>query len=70
MLSIGVAELGVILLIVAMFAIPVVIAIVVILGKRNSQSSNAAAGLAQCRACGRPLSPVAQACPECGALRG
>jgi len=70
MLSIGAAELVVILLVVAMFAIPGVIAIVVIFGKRKSQSSNAAAGLAQCRACGRPLSPAAQACPECGTPRG
>ena len=66
MLSIGISELIVIL---AMLAVPVVIALVVIFGKRKSQSSNAAANLVQCRACGRPVSPLVQVCPECGTPR-
>ncbi len=69
MLSIGAAELVVILVIVAMLVIPVLIAVGVLLGKKKSQSSNAAANLVQCRACGRPGAPGAQVCPECGTAR-
>jgi len=69
MLSIGATELIVILLIVAMLAIPAVIALVVIFGKRKSQNSNAATNLGQYRACGRAVSPAAHACPECGTPR-
>ena len=69
MLSIGAAELVVILLIVALLVIPGVIALVLIFGKRKRQSSNAVANLVQCRACGRPGAPGAQVCPECGTPR-
>lgn len=69
MLSIGVSELLVILVIVAMLAVPVIIALVVLVGRRKGQSSNAAANLVQCRACGRPVSPLVQVCPECGTPR-
>lgn len=69
MLSIGISELIVILVIAATLAVPVIIALVVILGRRKSQTSNAAANLVQCRACGRPVSPLVQVCPECGTPR-
>ena len=69
MLSIGIPELVVILVIVALLAVPALIALVVILGKRKSHNSNAVANLGQCRACGRPVSPLVQTCPECGTPR-
>ncbi len=69
MLSIGVSELIVILVIVALLAVPVLVALIVVLGKRKSHNSNAAANLGQCRACGRPVSPRVQVCPECGTPR-
>jgi hypothetical protein len=69
MLSIGAAELVVILLIVAMLTVPIVIALFVVYGRRRSVSSNAAANLVQCRACGRPGVPGATVCPECGTPR-
>lgn len=69
MLSIGASELVVILVIVAMVVIPILIVVGVFLGKKKSQSSNAAANLVQCRACGRPGAPGAQVCPECGTPR-
>ncbi len=69
MLSIGISELIVILVIVAMLAVPIVVALVVILGKRKGQNSNAAAHLVQCSSCGRPVSPLVKVCPECGTPR-
>ena len=69
MLSIGIPELVVILVIVALLAVPVLIALIVVLGKRKSHNSNAAANLGQCRACGRAVSPLVQICPECGTPR-
>lgn len=69
MLSIGAAEIVVILVIVAMLVIPTLIVVGLFLAKKKSQNSNAAANLVQCRACGRPGAPGAQVCPECGTPR-
>jgi hypothetical protein len=69
MLSIGASELVVIALILAMLVIPVAITLFVLLRKQKARSSNAAANLVQCRACGRPGAPGAPVCPECGTLR-
>jgi hypothetical protein len=71
-LSIGAPELIVIFVILAMLAVPVVVAVFFVVTQRKNVArthANAASSLLQCRACGRPLAPHAPACPECGEPR-